>query len=115
VLFILLIFFALSSTFTKQPHELPVQTPSSEISKKSQATVTVSLTEKLDIYYLGEKVSEKQLRVLLRQALLQDSSISVLLNADKRIAYEDIISILDDLKNCGYNVKFKLFEICVTD
>ncbi len=102
VLFLLLIFFMVTSAFVEQPNiklELP-STRHSEISKIERMVLTISRDGQL---FLQDKpVEKKDLEKELRRVILDTGDEVLVLKADKFVPYGIVIGIMDDAKGAGF-------------
>ncbi len=102
VLFLLLIFFMVTSAFVEQPNiklELPA-TRHSEVSKVERTVLTISRDGQL---FLKEKPVDKQnLEKELRRLMLDTGDDVLVLKADKMVPYGDVVDIMDYAKGAGF-------------
>jgi biopolymer transport protein ExbD len=91
IIFLLLIFFMLTSSFIT-PSGLPVNLPSSETSDIAMQEVTVSVTKDLRYAVNDKVVSRDQIKSELT-ALLQDKKGQVVLHIDKEVPVEYLVEI----------------------
>jgi len=102
VLFLLLIFFMVTSAFVEQPNiklELPA-TRHSEVSKVERTVLTISRDGQL---FLKEKPVDKQnLEKELRRLMLDTGDDVLVLKADKLVPYGDVVDIMDYAKGAGF-------------
>ncbi len=102
VLFLLLIFFMVTSAFVEQPNiklELPA-TRHSEVSKVERTVLTISRDGQL---FLRDKPVEKQdLEKELRRLMLDTGDDVLVLKADKLVPYGDVVDIMDYAKGAGF-------------
>ncbi len=102
VLFLLLIFFMVTSAFVEQPNiklELPA-TSHSEVSKVERTVLTISRDGQL---FLKEKPVEKiNLEKELRRLMLDTGDEVLVLKADKMVPYGDVVDIMDSAKGAGF-------------
>ncbi|MEQ9439156.1 MAG: biopolymer transporter ExbD [Cyclobacteriaceae bacterium] len=91
IIFLLLIFFMLTSSFVT-PSGLPVNLPSSKASTIVMQRVNVTITPDLQ-YYVNEKlVPGDQLENALRGALSEEEGV-VVLNVDKSVPVEYLVRV----------------------
>ena len=91
IIFLLLIFFMLTSSFVT-PSGLPVSLPSSKTSNIQMQKVNVTITPDVK-YFINEKpVDESHLDVTLRE-LLQEGEGAVILNVDKSVPVEYLVRV----------------------
>ncbi len=102
VLFLLLIFFMVTSAFVEQPNiklELPA-TRHSEVSKVERTVLTISRDGQL---FLRDKPIEKQdLEKELRRLMLDTGDEVLVLKADKMVPYGDVVDVMDYAKVAGF-------------
>ena len=102
VLFLLLIFFMVTSAFVEQPNiklELPA-TSHSEVSKVERTVLTISRDGQL---FIKERPVDKQnLEKELRRLMLDTGDEVLVLKADKMVPYGDVVDIMDDAKGAGF-------------
>ena len=102
VLFLLLIFFMVTSAFVEQPNiklELP-STRHSEVSKVERTVLTISRDGQL---FLRDKPVDKQnLEKELRRLMLDTGDEVLVLKADKMVPYGDVVDVMDYAKGAGF-------------
>ncbi len=91
IIFLLLIFFMLTSSFIT-PSGLPVNLPSSETSDIAMQEVTVSVTKDLRYAVNDKVVSRDQIKSELT-TLLKDKKGQVVLHIDKEVPVEYLVEI----------------------
>ncbi|NOZ22172.1 MAG: biopolymer transporter ExbD [Planctomycetes bacterium] len=102
VLFLLLIFFLVSSTFVEQPNiklDLP-RAAHADVSKVKSLAVLINKTGQL--YFRDRLVGKRELSGLLRKALQDDKDQSLVIKADKRVAHGVVVEVLDVAKGVGF-------------
>lgn len=91
IIFLLLIFFMLTSSFVT-PSGLPVNLPSSKTSNITMQKVSVTITPDLKYYINDKMVSPESLEGTL-QGLLQGDEGAVILNVDKSVPVEYLVRV----------------------
>ncbi len=102
VLFLLLIFFMVTSAFVEQPNiklELP-STRHSEVSKMNNMVLSIARDGKL--YLQDRPVDKKNLEKELRRVVLDTGDEVLVLKADKFVPYGVVIDIMDAVKGAGF-------------
>lgn len=102
VVFILLIFFIVSSVFKKEELSLILDLPSSEAQELQVAPKEISIEinkDKIAIY--GEKVSFDDLDTKLQE--IKDKKKTIILRIDKSVTYERVVKVLDNLQKYDLN------------
>ena len=102
VLFLLLIFFMVTSAFVEQPNiklELP-STRHSEVSKMNNMVLSIARDGKL--FLQDRPVDKKTLEKELRRVILDTGDEVLVLKADKFVPYGVVIDIMDAAKGAGF-------------
>ncbi|MCK4836509.1 MAG: biopolymer transporter ExbD [Candidatus Aminicenantes bacterium] len=101
VLFLLLIFFMVSSTFLEQPGiqlDLP-QAESAVLVEEKKFTLFINKEGKL---FLNDKeIALKDLEVRIREVLPEMKDGTLILKADKDISYGLVVEVMDGVKKSG--------------
>lgn len=93
IIFLLLIFFMLTSSFIT-PSGLPVSLPSSKSSTVEMQKVSVTVTEDVQFYVNDKKVTKATLMAELRQVMKPGQGI-VVLHIDKSVPTEQLVYVAD--------------------
>jgi biopolymer transport protein ExbD len=91
IIFLLLIFFMLTSSFIT-PSGLPVNLPTSKASTVELQKVSVTITDNLEYYVNDTKVSRNMLEAELRSRLTEGAG-SVVLHVDKAVPTEQFVYV----------------------
>lgn len=103
VVFLLLIFFMVSTVFKKDELALLLNLPTvTEGESQAQAKKTIILElSKEELAYDGKKVAMEELGTKLKD--IQDKKTPVDLRVDKDVRYERVVQVLDELKKYKLN------------
>lgn len=102
LVFLLLIFFIILSTLVS-PYALPVDLPSSKNKTKQKPKISITITEELDYFIGGKRVSEENFEAELVNSLVPgEEPQSVVLHVDKSVPTGNMVTVLDVAKrnNC---------------
>jgi len=102
VVFILLIFFIVTSVFKKEELALVLNLPSSKAQELEVEPKEVSLEinkDKLAIY--GKEISFEELDIKLAE--IKDKKKNIIVRIDKDVVYERIVKVLDNLQKHELN------------
>lgn len=103
IVFLLLIFFMLTSTLIA-PNAIKLLLPKSSTQTAAKPLVTVSISQDLN-YFIGTKqVSFSQLEPLLEQELKFRAEPTIALHADKSVPIEHVVKVM----NIARKHKYKL-------
>jgi len=108
VLFILIIFFAVSSTFLEQPG-IELKLPEAESSEAHQAQkVIIYVDHEENIFLNGDSIELEALAGAVQSLISAQEEKSVVLRADSVVKHGMVISIMDLLRKKG------IFKIIVS-
>lgn len=101
VLFLLLIFFMISTTFLSQP-AIKLELPEAKHADVVRQAPLVVHVDPLGRVYLNDEPMELPLlQEAIRQKLLEQLDKSVVLKADSRVSHGAVIQVLDIIKSSG--------------
>lgn len=101
VLFLLLIFFMISTTFLSQP-AIKLELPEAEHSETvRQEPLVIHVDPSGRVYLNDEPVEIQLLTELLRQKLEGDLEKSISFKADSRVSHGRVVEVLDVIKGAG--------------
>ena len=107
IVFLLLIFFLLSSTFIVQPG-IKVKLPKSESSEvTSDKNITISISRDGAYYLNEERVLLSSLPAMLRQKFVYGKEQIVVIKADRDVTLQSAVDVMDIAKNVGFD-KFSI-------
>ena len=103
IVFLLLIFFMLTSTLVS-PNALKLLLPNSKARTLEKQTLSVSITPEID-YYIGDKqVAIENLEQQLKLELSGQEEPAIILHADKTVDIEYAVKVMD----IAYRNKYKV-------
>ena len=101
IVFLLLIYFLLTSSFVEQ-EGISVSVPEMKTAELYSREIPVVIIDRSGQFYFAEKkVKDKELQGLLRTFLGLSSNKSVAIKADKRVAYDRVVRALEIAKESG--------------
>ena len=102
VMFLLVIFFAVSTTFQVYPG-LSIKLPAANSEKivKEKRGFTAILTEKGDIYLDGKPVKRENFRETLRRKKIWSSATMLVLKADAKAEHGQVVELMDIARQVG--------------
>ena len=103
IVFLLLIFFMLTSTLVTT-NALEIILPSSSAQPLKKQSVSVSITEDLRYFVNNESVERLFLDSKLKAVMNQDNDVTIVLRASKSIPYEFIVEVMDIAYKNGYKI-----------
>lgn len=110
LVFLLLIFFMLTSTLVA-PNAIKLLLPSSNSRTIEQPPkVIVSINENLEYFLQGIQINEASLEAGLLEKLTGQESMSIRLEADKNIPVQYVVNVIDIVNNVNqrYGTKHKV-------
>jgi len=104
VVFNLLIFFMLSTTFITTPGiKINLPEASSKELKAQEKEVRIALTRKGKVYLNRKLVSMDEVRKSLQQKARINPKMLVVIQADEQVTHGKVVQIMDMAKNAGLN------------
>ena len=103
IVFLLLIFFMLTSTLVS-PNALKLLLPNSKSKTLEKQTISVSINKDVDFYINENQVIESNLENELKQVLSQQQEPAIILHADKTVDIEHVVKVMD----IAYRNKYKI-------
>lgn len=101
IVFILLIFFAVSTSLLSNKHSIQLDLPVSETSEKHPEGVVLSIDNQKKIYLDMNEISLDSIQDEISKRIKTDPSLQVILSIDKSITYDFVINVLDNVKLAG--------------
>jgi biopolymer transport protein ExbD len=113
IVFLLLIFFMLTSTLVA-PNAIKLLLPTSNSKTMAKQTVTVYINDNYD-YFIGENpVNESDLSTLLQSQLAGDDEGTVVLRSDKSVPVQYVVNVIDALNEVNNKMQTKHKVILAT-
>ncbi len=103
IVFLLLIFFMLTSTLVS-PNALKLLLPNSKSKTLEKQTISVSINKDLDFYINENQVIENKLESELKEVLSNQKEPAIILHADKTVDIEHVVKVMD----IAYRNKYKI-------
>ena len=103
IIFLLLIFFMLTSTLVS-PNALNLVLPSSNTQSLAPQSISVEINKSLEYAVDGKKVPLSQVRTLVNKKVITLEDPTVVLSADKSVPIENVVEIM----NIANDLKIKL-------
>jgi biopolymer transport protein ExbD len=103
IVFLLLIFFMLTSTLVS-PNALKLLLPNSKAKTLEKQTISISITKDIEYYVNENQVPLNSLEQELSILLDKDKEPGIILHTDKTVAIEHIVKIMD----IAYRNKYKI-------
>ncbi|MAB95114.1 MAG: biopolymer transporter ExbD [Flavobacteriales bacterium] len=103
IVFLLLIFFMLTSTLVS-PNALKLLLPNSKAKTLEKQTISISITKDIEYYVNENQVSLNSLEQELSILLDNDKEPGIILHTDKTVAIEHVVKVMD----IAYRNKYKI-------
>ncbi len=104
MVFLLLIFFLVATTFHQTEREMQIALPVSQSAGPISATlreIIINVDAEGQIFVSGRKMDAEDLRVLVRDAVAANPQQKVTVRGDRHTAYANIVRVLDICKGNG--------------
>ena len=104
VVFLLLIFLLLSTTFISSPG-IHINLPSATIKQKSekQKSIEISITKDKKLYIFGKLINKKNIKQELANQKHQLKSQTLIIRADGQVEHQLVVFVMDSAKQAGIN------------
>ncbi len=109
MVFLLLIFFLVATTFQQTEREMQIALPDTESGgpiSVSLKEIIVNITSDGEIIVAGREVSPDDLRTIVTEAVSQNPDQKVTVRGDRAASYEAIVKALDVVKASGVSEPF---------
>jgi biopolymer transport protein ExbD len=103
IVFLLLIFFMLTSTLVS-PNALKLLLPSSKAKTLEKQTISISITKDIDFYINDNKITAASIEQELKLLINNETDPAIILHTDKTVAIEHVVKIMD----IAYRNKYKI-------
>ena len=103
IVFLLLIFFMLTSTLVS-PNALKLLLPSSKAKTLEKQTISISITEDIQFYINESPVTEQNIEQELKLLINNEHEPGIILHTDKSVPIEHVVKIMD----ISYRNKYKI-------
>ena len=103
IVFLLLIFFMLTSTLVS-PNALKLLLPSSKAKTLEKQTISISITKDIQFYINENPVLENTIEQELKLIISNEQEPAIILHTDKSVAIEHVVKVMD----IAYRNKYKI-------
>ncbi len=104
MVFLLLIFFLVATTFHQTEREMQIALPASHSAGPISATlreIIINVDAEGQIFVSGRKMDAEGLRIVVRDAVATNPQQKVTVRGDRNTAYANIVRVLDICKGNG--------------
>lgn len=101
IIFILIIFFAISTTLITQQQGLKLQLPSASTAVSYKAALSISIDHKQSIYINKKKVTVTHIKTMVAAGIKANPNLKVTLQADQNTPYALLIRVMDTIRKGG--------------
>ena len=111
VIFLLLIFFLVSSTFLEQP-SMMIELPSAKTAEPHRIEQYVIVVGQYSTIFVNDTpYTKEELFSRLSEIAAKDKNSHIVLRADQRAPYGTIIEVIDTVRQCGLTKIIALTEV----
>lgn len=103
IIFLLLIFFMLTSTLVS-PNALKLLLPNSSSQTRAKSNISVSIDKNMQYYFNREPVTLEELRARLQARATQIDDPTIVLNAEKSVPIDAVVQVM----NIGNELRLKM-------
>ena len=102
VMLVLLIIFMVTAPMMSQGVDVVLPETTAKPLAQKEKPIVISINRKGEISLDRVKITRRLLRQKLAKLAVKSKERPVFLNADKRVAYGQVIKIMADIKNAGF-------------
>ncbi len=100
MVFILLIFFIVSTTFVKETG-VEVDRPTAASAQKQQASILISVTAEGEVWMENRRLEPRAVRAMVERALAQSPEAAVVVVADREARTGVVMEVMDQARLAG--------------
>lgn len=102
VIFFLLVFFMLFTTFRTSPQGIDMQLPKAvTATNQSSQNFIVEIDESGNYFYSGQSLQLNQIIAEAEVKNQENNELTIIISADKDTKYENVVSLMDGMRNAG--------------
>ncbi|SFL12717.1 ExbD/TolR family protein [Halanaerobium salsuginis] len=102
VIFFLLVFFMLFTTFKTTPQGIDMQLPKAVTATEQQhVNFVVEIDEQGNYYYNEQQLNLSQIISEAEIEQQENTNLTIIISADKDTRYENVVSLMDGMRNSG--------------
>jgi len=106
VIFFLLVFFMLFTSFRSAPEGLDMQLPEAvTVTEQEQEHLIIYISEDGNYHFREEQMGIERIKSIIKEKYNQYEQLTVIINADRNSRYEHVITVMDNIRELGiYNL-----------
>jgi len=101
VVFLLLIFFAVSTTFVSYQKGIELTLPSASTTNEIEEVPVIAIDAKNRIFWDGVRITESAIRHKVSETMKTNEDLAIQVYADRKTPYSQVIRILDEIRQGG--------------
>ncbi|MCK8824249.1 ExbD/TolR family protein [Fuchsiella alkaliacetigena] len=102
VIFFLLVFFMLFTTFRATPAGLDIDLPQAEtVTEQEQKQLTINISAQGQIYLEDEELTIAALQSRVANVINEDPEAVIIIEADREVFYDKIVEVMDTVRQVG--------------
>ncbi|MGM0437566.1 MAG: ExbD/TolR family protein [Bacillota bacterium] len=102
VIFFLLVFFMLFTSFRSTPEGLDMQLPKAvTTTQQSENNIIINVTEDGKYFYQNKNITLNNLSDTLKNEHENLGELTAIINADEEVKYRYVVEVMDNLRNSG--------------
>jgi len=101
MVFLLLIFFVVTTSFVKEAGIDVQRSTASTAEVKHSGNILIGVTPEGDVYMEGKRIDVRSVRALVERALAEDPESGVVVVADKRSQTGSVVKVMDQCRMAG--------------
>jgi biopolymer transport protein ExbD len=106
VIFFLLVFFMLFTSFRTNPYGMEMKLPKAvTVTEQKQENFIINIDENGEFFYQGDNLPMAKISELAQEKYQENENLVVIINADSETRYSSIVTVMDSVRQVGiYNL-----------
>lgn len=106
VIFFLLVFFMLFTSFRTNPYGMEMQLPKAvTVTEQKQENFIININQEGNFFHDGESLPISKISELAQERHQENNNLVVIINADSDTKYSSIVTVMDSVRQVGiYNL-----------
>ncbi len=102
VIFFLLVFFMLFTSFRSNPSGIDLQLPKAvTVTEQENNNFVIDIDKSGKLFFEGDQININEIKGLASKKFKQNKQIVAIINADKEAKYKYIVNVMDNLRQVG--------------
>jgi biopolymer transport protein ExbD len=110
IVFIMLIFFIVTTSFVKEAGIEVLKPPASKAEKKKNANIFIAIRENGVVWMDKREIDVERVAANIERMLAEQPTETVIIQADKNAKHGVVVKVMDAIKAAGSDLKITIAE-----